>query len=1147
MTGNDDAESRRRAVLAAVLAVKRGFISPDDAMSMLDGVMDAPPAPVHTPAPAAAVPAATAPASPDDFGTVLAINPGADVGTLTVELDALMQQGGSALQGLGLSEQQAESLLSLRPGASDAKTRARAALTDVARGRLEELRAQLPVSGAGRYAIKREFARGGMGRILVAVDTAVGREVALKEVLGPHEGSSGARSDPNPQAVERFVREAKVTGQLEHPNIVPVYEICRRDDGSIFYTMKLVRGRSLAEKLAEIRHSGRPDTDKRSMRLQLIESFLAVCHAIAYAHSRGVIHRDLKPQNIMLGSFGETVVLDWGLARVGNEESTAGPARVSPSLVRNGRDSHTVDGTVIGTPAYMPPEQARGQLELVDEKSDVYSLGAILYELLSGRPPFEGMGADSILEKVVNGRPEPLAQASPGAPPDLVRLCERAMERERSVRLPSAEALAREVQAFRDGRNLSVYDYSSLELARRFVARNRAATLVSALAAMALVAVISFSIYNVARERDAARDALARADAEQAEREALQARQKRERAQLVLQRQEAVAGAVSRLAALEPKESDRQARELLHSLLARTPEQRRYYGPRPEASQACARLLAIANARRELHRLATEPVAGVAENLLPQNELAALADALLEDRLLAVMLASLNDDFAMAELILDGTDGPEQRLADARYSLLQARQALQRKRAARINEILGFIRRGKDDSGVSVNADQVRLYVAEVGPWREEQTAQMLIAALADVCSTAGEWVVLDARRRLEIEFASEVLLLAAAPAQAVPALAELMLALSDEEVTIRIAITLCKMGHEAAFDPLLKLLAKHGVESLVWVRVRRHVGRVPAPSNLVEPEYFDGLTLLARLHLEQGNRVAASALARKAIALQPDKEEPRMIFAQSAHSIFNDMPNTVIARNLDQQLAERPNFARALSLRARLIHVVPGPETWESRNARALEMHDRAVALAPKDWMTWRSRAQHRALPATRAARDPIDPHGAMKDFETAISLMPRIPDTYRELAGVQRLLGLNREAMASVNKALDLDPDSAANWQLRAALHASLEDWGAAIRDNTRAIDLAPDQMVSLINRAGARLQQGDARGALVDANAVYALEGEGLPPLFTLRADIHEALGNYEAAIADLELYLKLRPKDPDADEFRAQIERLKGLRK
>ena len=372
-----------------------------------------------------------------------------------------------------------------------------------------------------RYRVLREFARGGMGRVLLAIDTTVGREIALKELLPERTGtrrmtSGGSSTHAN---IERFLREARVTGQLEHPNIVPVYEIGVRADGSVYYTMKFVRGDTLAERLRAINaeHSEDPQAAMRA-RLALLDAFTQVCNAVAFAHARGVIHRDL-----MLGEFGEVLVLDWGLAKLSDSPDEPAPAATKSDSARTRavQDSstvHTMDGTVLGTPAYMPPEQANA--EEADERSDVYSLGAILYEIIAGVPAYSGHGSNAILAKVLTQPPTPLSDIAPNAPPELCALVESAMQRERGQRLQSAAELAREVKAYRDGRALSVYSYSSTELVKRFVARNKAAVSVGVVLITALLAVGAWSWNSILNEQQRAeteRDAAitARTEADQ--------------------------------------------------------------------------------------------------------------------------------------------------------------------------------------------------------------------------------------------------------------------------------------------------------------------------------------------------------------------------------------------------------------------------------------------------------------------------------------------------------------------------------------------------------------------------------------------------------------------------------------------------------
>jgi serine/threonine-protein kinase len=238
------------------------------------------------------------------------------------------------------------------------------------------------------YELLDRIGRGGMGEVYRGKDPALGRDLAVK-VLQPE-----LRGDDDAQ--RRFEQEARVTGALQHPNIVPVHNLGRLPDGRMYFTMKLVRGRTLTQLLAEEKGSGRLP--------ELLGVFEKVCQAVAFAHSRGVIHRDLKPSNVMVGAFGEVQVMDWGLAKVLPRDGEAAKGGVEfgsgDTVRRVGTTGSTADdrrtGTV-GTPAYMPPEQARGAGDEVDERADVFGLGAILCEVLTGRPPYTGATVEAIL------------------------------------------------------------------------------------------------------------------------------------------------------------------------------------------------------------------------------------------------------------------------------------------------------------------------------------------------------------------------------------------------------------------------------------------------------------------------------------------------------------------------------------------------------------------------------------------------------------------------------------------------------------------------------------------------------------------------------------------------------------------------------
>jgi WD40 repeat protein/serine/threonine protein kinase len=369
----------------------------------------------------------------------------------------------------------------------------------------DSLEERVTLQQSGRYRIRGEHGRGGIGRVLEAFDEHVGREIAIKELIPHDKGDSGPQTPAGkPAAVAaRFLREARVTGQLEHPNIVPVYEVGRRDDGTLYYTMKLVRGKTLAQTLRSCR--------SLEERLRLLPHYVALCQAIAYAHSRGVIHRDIKTGNVMLGEFGETVVLDWGLAKVrGQQDIGGGELEQEIRLYRDEEAGKTVDGRAIGTPAYMSPEQAEGEIEAIDERSDVWSLGAVLYEILTGRPPFEGVNAFEVIGKVLSERVTPPRQVDPTIPPELASVCEKALRRSPSRRYAGAQRLAEEVEAYQSGARVTAYEYSSWELLKRFVARNRALSAASLLLLVVLIAT-SGVIFWAYRSTDEARQSELRA------------------------------------------------------------------------------------------------------------------------------------------------------------------------------------------------------------------------------------------------------------------------------------------------------------------------------------------------------------------------------------------------------------------------------------------------------------------------------------------------------------------------------------------------------------------------------------------------------------------------------------------------------------
>ena len=344
----------------------------------------------------------------------------------------------------------------------------RALVAELARSPQDSLRGvaqpALPTIEPERYTTLSEHARGGQGRVLLVHDRSTGREVALKRLQTDDEAHR-----------RRFVRAARIASQLDHPNILPVHDLGLDEGGAPFMTMPFVRGETLAERLSK--------AVSMTERLRLLEPFVAVCRALAYAHARGVVHRDIKPNNVMIGAFGETLLLDWGLAKVPDD------VVLVEALALERADDQTLEGALLGTPAYMSPEQLGGAP--ASARSDIWSLGVMLYELLAGARPFAGE-LSQMRSAILEGRYAPLRERCPEVPPELAAVVERCLAQP-DARFESATQLADELSAFRAGARLSVYEYSTAELLLRLVRRHTLSAALLVLTVLSLVGALVVS------------------------------------------------------------------------------------------------------------------------------------------------------------------------------------------------------------------------------------------------------------------------------------------------------------------------------------------------------------------------------------------------------------------------------------------------------------------------------------------------------------------------------------------------------------------------------------------------------------------------------------------------------------------------------
>lgn len=302
----------------------------------------------------------------------------------------------------------------------------------------------VPISMRERITLRGLHSSGGIGEVWRAYDEVLGREIALKRLKLDKARSEAHRA--------RFFREARITGQLDHPGIVPVYDFSVSDDGTqCFYTMRFLRGRTLGEVIADFHEQREADQTPLvgGAFLQLLGYFTSICNTMAFAHSRRVIHRDLKGDNVIVGDFGEVVVLDWGLAKQLASEDDEPATPPLPSLDELGVKD-TLQGDQLGTPAYMSPEQATGQIDRIDFRTDVYGLAALLYEILTGVPPFPGREIIEVLRAVVHDPPVPPHERVAEVPPELEKICLQGLAKSPDERQASVAELAEQVQTWLD-------------------------------------------------------------------------------------------------------------------------------------------------------------------------------------------------------------------------------------------------------------------------------------------------------------------------------------------------------------------------------------------------------------------------------------------------------------------------------------------------------------------------------------------------------------------------------------------------------------------------------------------------------------------------------------------------------------------------
>ena len=355
---------------------------------------------------------------------------------------------------------------------------------------------------AVRFRLVRKLGQGGLGRVWMAFDEKMKRYVAVKEIT----------CSDNPEALERFRREAEITGRLEHPGIVPIYQLGDdKQTGQAFYAMRFLGKTTLHDSILEY-HERRGEGDDDPMLIRrLLTDFVCICQAIGHAHSRKVIHRDLKPENIAIDSFGQVIVIDWGIAKVIDDYQLLDA--ISDSAAEGGGNNSTMQGQVLGTPLYMAPEQAAGRIDELDERTDIYGLGAILFSILTGYAPHErtreaaNVSGHRDLLAAIASHPVPDAlEANPAVDPALAAICAKAMARRQYSRYQTSSQLAEDVQRWMAGEPVSAYRERPSQKIARWIQRHRvwsqviAGAFIVGIVSVAMLAVSSHQSYLAAHQ-----------------------------------------------------------------------------------------------------------------------------------------------------------------------------------------------------------------------------------------------------------------------------------------------------------------------------------------------------------------------------------------------------------------------------------------------------------------------------------------------------------------------------------------------------------------------------------------------------------------------------------------------------------------------
>ena len=1064
------------------------------------------------------------------------------------------------------------------------------------------------VLNSERYRILERIGRGGMGDVFRVHDDQVDREVAIKLLRNDRGGDRRARG--------KFRREARITGQLEHPNIVPLHDVFEEEDEVSFFSMKLVRGDSLAERLRELRNRCGIDLeghlscragfrrgdpfDSEYPLTRRLQDFLKVCDAVAFAHSRTVLHRDLKPSNIMLGEFGEVLVMDWGLARLRHEKdeesSSGGPtphelweramslqeqgdndqaiaslaegieiveqegsvdgdgfARFSPEL--------TYEGDVLGTLAYMAPEQAAGKNQSLDERTDIYCLGATLYEILALFPPFGLMGSsrtEDELDRICRGEfLPPSERAVPGTvPAELEQVVLKAMALNPEVRYQSVGDLQREIEAFLEGRLLEAVEYGPLERLGKWTRRHRVLV-----RSVAMILILTVGVFLVLGWK--------------------QRGEKRDRFQALISQAEAWSGEIDQLG-----KGERERRFELYLESAAALDQALGVMPGDSVARALRRRVG-----KGLGKTAMEG-----------------RDFMLARR-------------AFEDLERFGLSRSE--VTRLITSVEKARDRVVVERRDRLLAMLKDIGGGLHRPGRDLGKPGLEDYIYEASGFRDEQTVELLGAQLDRLVQRkkagGGEWVL---KERELAAFACRVLGRIGL-ASAVGPLSRWIESLEDVDLILEAAEALGNTRHESAHPALIKAGSQFYGDSKIHRFFQKVYARVPIPvqKNPRTPadlfhravrrqregnlqgaleDYSLAISRLPSFSIAYGNRGVVRYLMKDvqgaladlniALRLNPDLggsyrfqgiilkgmnrfEEAEVSFTRAIDiEMGEELAFNLLARaelrhqtgnqegaledaNRAEKLAsedwriphlkgliynQRGNNKRALEAFIRVLHLDPGNKealracavfSWKLGHfERSMEYLEKALSKFPRDFDLLTLRG---AIHQERG-----DLEAAIEDFEQCHQIHPKKIDILITLGALYRKSNQKNKALEVFGKLIQLAPQRLEFLIDRGALLESMGRLESALDDFDAVIEKSPEMSVAFSNRGIVHMKLNRPREAKADFERSLDL-GSVPDQVYLVFGELLSQMGEHDDAVKQFKTYLSRNPNSPHRKKIEAYL--------